>query len=159
MDEGLSPAELAELPPDLRRIVLMVLREVQVSHVKLHDAMTAQADDQRMTQAEVDTAVGELCKRGLLVRFEDGETILYRVNLRRRSGGQVIQNILQALGLKPSEAGEKTGGDTGLRRGGNRFLPKSIWDALGETKKSASQSRRNFSTAFFRSGATARSPT
>ncbi|MBC7815155.1 MAG: hypothetical protein H7175_28615, partial [Burkholderiales bacterium] len=81
-----------------------------------------------------------LCKRGLMVRFEDGETILYRVNLRRRSGGQIIQNILQALGLKPSESGEKTGtGETGLRRGGNRVLPKSIWDALGETKKSTSE--------------------
>jgi hypothetical protein len=141
MDEGLSPAELAELPPpDLRKVVLLVLREVQVSNAKISETMTTLSEDQRMSQAEVDTAVDALCKRGLLVRFEDGETILYRVNLRRRSGGQVIQNILQALGLKSSDPSEKTtSGDTGLRRGGNRFLPSSIWDALGETKKSTSE--------------------
>ena len=97
-EEGISPLDLVDLPPELRRIMRMMLREVLMKYSDLCEAVESMPESQRMSGADLDAALDELVRQNWLVRYGDGELVSYKVNLRRRAGSQLDQDIWSALG-------------------------------------------------------------
>lgn len=96
-EEGISAIELADLPPNLRKIMRMMLREVVMKYTDLAGAVEAMPPANRLSRAELDAALGVLVEQNWLLRYGEGELMSYRVNLRRRAGSQLNQDIWSAL--------------------------------------------------------------
>jgi hypothetical protein len=96
-EQGISPIEIAELPPNLRKVMRLMLREVVMKHTELHKAVEAMDASGRLTSAELDAALAKLVEQNWLVRYGEGEFTSYRVNLRRKAGSQLGKDIWSAL--------------------------------------------------------------
>ncbi|MEW5872748.1 MAG: hypothetical protein AB1894_26045 [Chloroflexota bacterium] len=112
-EEGISALELADLPPNLRKIMRMMLREVVMKYTDLLRAVEAMPPANRLSRAELDSALDVLVEQNWLLRYGDGELMSFRVNLRRRAGSQLGQDIWSALqgriaASQPGEQPDKT---------------------------------------------------
>jgi len=96
-EEGISPLELTDLPPRLRRIMRMMLREVVMKYTDLCAAVDALPEAQQLSREELDSALGTLVEQNWLVRYGQGELVSYKVNLRRKAGSQLDKDIWSAL--------------------------------------------------------------
>jgi len=96
-EEGISPLDLADLPPELRRIMRLMLREVVMKYSDLIQAVEAMPAAQRLSRRELDAALGTLVEQNWLIRYGQGELISYKVNLRRKAGSQLDKDIWSAL--------------------------------------------------------------
>jgi hypothetical protein len=85
---GITPLDLAELPPALRKIMRLMLREVEMTSLALHEAAETILDVDRMEPAELDEALDALSRQGWLIKMGE-ENISYRVNLRRKAGSSL----------------------------------------------------------------------
>ncbi len=90
-ENGISPLDLADLPPALRRLMRLMLREVVMKYSDLR----SQAND--LAPAELDAALQTLTAQHWLSRYGEGELTCYRVNLRRRAGSRLNPDIWSAL--------------------------------------------------------------
>jgi len=99
-EEGISPLEIADLPPNLRKIMRLMLREVVMKHTDLSVAVKTMPEANRLSIAELDAALHTLVEQNWLSLSGEGEFASYRVNLRRKSGSQLGQDIWSALGAK-----------------------------------------------------------
>ena len=97
-EQGISALDIADLPPNLRKIMRMMLREVVLKYTELVTAVEAMPPANRMSQAELDAALKTLVQQNWLVRYGSGELMSFKVNLRRRAGSQLGQDIWSALG-------------------------------------------------------------
>ncbi len=79
---GISPLEIAELPPPLRRVMRLMLRENTLTLAQMAE-LVCTGDD--MTRSELEQALDELTRQSWLLRSGSGETAQYEVNLRRRT--------------------------------------------------------------------------
>ncbi len=96
-EEGISAIELSDLPPNLRRVMRMMLREVVMKYTDLVVAVEALPPAQRLSRAELDSALKVLVEQNWLLRYGEGDLMSFRVNLRRRAGSQLGQDIWSAL--------------------------------------------------------------
>lgn len=96
-EQGISALEIAELPPRLRRVMRLMLREVVMKHSELSAAVAALPPEQRLSQPELEDALKTLVEQNWLLRYGQGELTSYRVNLRRKAGSQLSQDIWSAL--------------------------------------------------------------
>jgi hypothetical protein len=115
-DAGISPLDLAGLPPALRRIMRMMLREVEMSYAQLVQIIADMPERDRLTQSELDDTLKQLTHDGWLIRLGVEDLVTYKVNLRRKAGSSLAQGIWAALDSrlekkapKDSEAGSETG--------------------------------------------------
>ena len=92
-EEGISPLEIAELPPNLRKIMRMMLRETQLAYHELNKINTEMPPDARLSQPDLDEALKTLTVQGWLIRRGEGESVTYEVNLRRRAGSRIPAGI------------------------------------------------------------------
>jgi hypothetical protein len=99
-DAGISPLDLAKLSPPLRKIMRMMLREVEMSYPELLAATQAMPEVDRLTAAELDQSLNQLSNDGWLIRLGIEDLITYKVNLRRKSGSSLAQGIWSALDSK-----------------------------------------------------------
>lgn len=97
-EQGISPIELADLPPKLRRIMRMMLREVVMKYTDLCVKIEALPAAQQLGRDELDAALETLVEQNWLVRYGQGDLVSYKVNLRRRAGSQLGKDIWSALG-------------------------------------------------------------
>ncbi|MDP1545960.1 MAG: hypothetical protein Q8L87_08050, partial [Anaerolineales bacterium] len=97
---GITPLDLAELSPALRRIMRLMLRELQLSHPRLCEIVDAMPEKDRLSRSELDEALATLTQQYWLVRIGDGEKAIYKVNLRRRTGSTLAAGIWSALDSK-----------------------------------------------------------
>jgi hypothetical protein len=97
---GISPLDLAALPPALRRIMRVMLRELSASYPRLCEVMDAMPDKDRLTRAELDSALSDLTEQFWLIRIGEKEKAIYKVNLRRREGSKLAAGIWSALDNK-----------------------------------------------------------
>jgi hypothetical protein len=89
---GLSILDLADLPPTQRKLMRLMLREVQLTYEELRGAVEAWPEAERMGQEELDEALDVLSKNLWLIRMGE-EHITYRANLRRKPGSDVARSI------------------------------------------------------------------
>ena len=96
-EEGISAIEIADLPPNLRKVMRLMLREVVLKYTDLCVELEAMPKVDRPTRRELDQALDVLVEQNWLIRYDEGEFISYRVNLRRKAGSQLDQDIWSAL--------------------------------------------------------------
>ena len=82
---GITPLDLAELPPVLRKIMRLMLREIEMSYSDLCEAAKALPEADSLSPAEFDKALDALSNQGWLIKMGE-ENVTYRVNLRRKAG-------------------------------------------------------------------------
>lgn len=103
---GISALDLASLSPPLRKIMRLMLREVEMSYPALCEAAAELPGG--MSQEELDQALDELHKQSWLIKMGQGSVINYKVNLRRKRGSQLTGGIWDALDhrIKKSDSEE-----------------------------------------------------
>jgi len=96
-DGGISPLDLVKLPPSLRKIMRLMLRELQMSYPRMCEVMDSMPEQDRLTHAELDEALSTLTEQFWLIRIGEKEKAIYKVNLRRRAGSTLMAGIWSAL--------------------------------------------------------------
>jgi hypothetical protein len=94
-DAGISPLDLAELPPKLRKFMRFMLREVEVRFDDLRAYLAEEFADEPFTDEELQEALETLVQGGWLIRL--GEGVTYEANLRRKRGSTLAKSIWGAL--------------------------------------------------------------
>lgn len=102
-EEGLSPIQIASLPPIERKIIRLLLRELEMSHNGLWEAMQALPDAERPTREEMEKALENLANEGWVIRMGEGEFRKYEPNMRRKPPSTLAKAIWATLGSKIAE--------------------------------------------------------
>jgi len=97
---GITALDLADLQPSLRKIMRLMLRELQMNYPRLCEAMDGMSLAERLSRADLDAALDTLTKQFWLIRLGEGERAIYKVNLRRKSGSTLADGIWSNLDAK-----------------------------------------------------------
>ena len=97
---GITALDLVDLPPALRKIMRLMLRELQMTYPRLCEAMDAMPEQERLTRNGLDDALSTLTQQSWLLRIGEGAKAIYKVNLRRREGSKLASGIWSALDSK-----------------------------------------------------------
>jgi hypothetical protein len=97
---GITVLDLADLPPALRKIMLLMLRQLQMNYPQLCDAMDQLPEEEQLTRANLDEALKKLAEQAWLIQIGTGESAIYKVNLRRKAGSKLGEGIWQNLDAK-----------------------------------------------------------
>lgn len=99
-NDGISPLDLAELPPLLRKLMRYLLREFELFYTEICQWARELPEAERPTQADLDQALEILSKQFWLIKRGEGERVRYQVNLRRRAGNKLAQGVWNVLDTK-----------------------------------------------------------
>jgi hypothetical protein len=102
MEGGISALDLKDLPPGLRKVMRLMLREVEMGYPAICEAMEALPEAERLSRSELDQALEQLHKQGWLIKLGE-ERITYKVNLRRKAGSTLAQGFWNSLDRKIEE--------------------------------------------------------
>ena len=104
---GITPLDMVDLPPALRKIMRLMLRRIQMSYPELTEAMQNMPEKERLSAEDLSEAIETLVEQSWLMKLGEGERAIYKVNLRRKSGSTLTSGIWQALDskLKDSSGG------------------------------------------------------
>lgn len=94
---GITPLDLVDLPPALRKIMRLMLRELQMNYPRLCEVMDGMPPADRLSREELDSALNTLTEQFWLVRIGGGEKAIYKVNLRKKSGSTLAAGIWSSL--------------------------------------------------------------
>ncbi len=104
---GITPLDLAGLPPALRKIMRLMLRELQMNYPRLREVMDSMPDAERLSRDELDSALLTLTDQFWLTRIGENEKAIYKVNLRRKEGSKLAAGLWtkldERLKRKPGE--------------------------------------------------------
>ena len=132
MTDGLNLLDLADLPTPQRVVMQVIMREKSMMHEALLAAVSALPEDQRLTEAELNDTLGELCRQGYLHQEITDAGRRYHIPIARKPGKQLNSAIWNALGIDTTE-------DAPLRRGGSRTLTSTIWETLDKQDEPAAK--------------------
>lgn len=107
---GISVLDIAGLPPALRRVMRMMLRETEMSFPALLAGMQSLPEEDRLERAGLQEALTRLTEQEWLIRLGEGEQATYRVNLRRRAGSGLSGDLWSALDKKIGRPASETEG-------------------------------------------------
>lgn len=99
-DGGITALDLADLSPTLRRIMKIMLRELQMTYPRLGEVMDGMPEAERMTRQALDEALATLTEQFWLIRIGEGEKAIYKVNLKRKTGSTLAAGIWSSLDEK-----------------------------------------------------------
>ncbi len=99
-ESGISPLDLVDLPPLLRKIMRNMLREHELSYSEICEWAAELPEAERPTQADLDEALTLLSKQFWLIKRGEGERVRYQANLRRKAGSKIAQGVWSALDAK-----------------------------------------------------------
>lgn len=97
---GITALDLADLSPSLRDIMRLMLRRLKMTYPEICVAVDKMPEKQRMSHDEVKRSLDTLVKQFWLIRFGEGDTATYQVNLRHKAGSDLEKNIWASLGTK-----------------------------------------------------------
>jgi hypothetical protein len=97
---GITVLDLADLPPALRKIMRLMLRQLQMDYTQLCEALDQLPEAEQITRANLDEALEKLSDQAWLIQIGAGERAIYKVNLRRRAGSKLSETIWQNLDSK-----------------------------------------------------------
>lgn len=104
---GITPLDLADLPPALRKIMRLMLRELQMNYPRLREVMESVPEAERLSRDELDAALSSLTEQFWLIRIGTGGKAIYKVNLRRKEGSKLAAGLWtkldERLKRKPGE--------------------------------------------------------
>lgn len=104
---GISPLDLAQLPPLHRKIMRHMLREFELPYPEILEWAEELPAAERPAKAELEEALSELTRQFWLIRRGEGERVRYQANLRRKAGSKLAQGVWGALNSKIAEAASK----------------------------------------------------
>lgn len=99
-DGGITPLDIAKLPPSLRKIMRLMLRELSMSYPRMCEVMDSMPEQDRLTRADLDSALLALTDQFWLTRIGENEKAIYKVNLRRKAGSTLAAGIWSSLDQK-----------------------------------------------------------
>ena len=94
---GITALDLADLPPALRRIMRLMLRELQLGYSDITNAVASLPAAQQMAPEDLDEALATLTRQAWLIRLGEGQKAIYKVNLRRKSGSNLASGVWNTL--------------------------------------------------------------
>jgi len=94
---GITALDLADLPPALRKIMRLMLRQLQMNYPQLCEAMDQVPEGERLSRTDLDDALKTLSQQAWLIQIGAGERAVYKVNLRRKAGSTLASGIWQSL--------------------------------------------------------------
>jgi hypothetical protein len=97
---GITALDLADLPPTLRKIMRLMLRELQLNYSQLLETIAALPENERLSNKDLDEALEALTTQGWLTRIGQGEKAIYKVNLRRKAGSKLASGVWNTLDEK-----------------------------------------------------------
>ncbi|MBE0672152.1 MAG: hypothetical protein IH588_16350 [Anaerolineales bacterium] len=97
---GITALDLADLQPALRKIMRLMLRELQMTYPRLCEVMDAMPEKERLTRDELDESLSTLTQQFWLIRIGEGIKAIYKVNLRRKAGSTLASGIWSSLDEK-----------------------------------------------------------
>ena len=97
---GITALDLAGLPPALKRIMRLMLRELQMNYPRLCEVVDSMPEDERLTRDDLDAALAALTQQFWLTRIGEGPKAIYKVNLRRKAGSVLAGGIWASLNSK-----------------------------------------------------------
>lgn len=100
---GISPIELAKLPPVQRLLMRLLLRELEMTETAVREAMAAQPADKRPTDPELEEALKELQREGWVIKLGEGAVVTYKANIRRKAPSTLAKSLWSALDSKIEE--------------------------------------------------------
>src|SRR5690606_31391366 len=95
--DGITALDLADLPPALRKIMRLMLRELKMSYPRLLEAMESMPETDRLTRDQLDSALLNLSQQFWLTHIGKGEKAIYKVNLRKKTGSTLAAGIWSSL--------------------------------------------------------------
>jgi len=96
-DEGISLIEIAQLPPNLRKVMRIMLRELEITRKSLINEIDKLPKDDRLENDELFYSLETLAKQSWLISRGEGESLNYQVNLRRKSGSSLAKSFWAQL--------------------------------------------------------------
>jgi hypothetical protein len=100
---GISPIELAKLPPVQRQLMRLLLRELEMTDVVLHQNIAEMPEDKRPSNADLESSLKELIREGWIIKMGEGDTITYKANIRRKAPSTLAKSLWSALDSKIEE--------------------------------------------------------
>ncbi|HKJ38481.1 MAG TPA: hypothetical protein VJ972_06880 [Anaerolineales bacterium] len=97
---GITALDLADLPPALRKIMRLMLRELKLSYHQLIETIASLPDKDQLPLQELDEALEVLSRQSWLIRIGNGEKAIYKVNLRRKAGSTIASGVWSTLDTK-----------------------------------------------------------
>lgn len=97
---GISPLDLADFSAPLRKIIRLLLREVELSFDGIWQAVEAMPEEERMNENELGETLKNLTKQGWLISMGEEGSQRFKVNLRRKPGSNLAKGIWSALDAK-----------------------------------------------------------
>ena len=98
--DGISPLDLAALPPLMRKIMRYLLREYEMLYSEICQWAKELPEEERPSQADLDQALEVLSKQFWLIKRGEGERVRYQANLRRKAGSKLGLGAWNALDSK-----------------------------------------------------------
>jgi hypothetical protein len=102
---GITALDLAELPPALRKIMRLMLRELELNYSHLLEVMETMSREEKMSHADLNSALDILTSQKWLIQVGEGKQTTYKVNLRRRSASSLPAGIWSILDAKLKDKG------------------------------------------------------
>ena len=87
--DGISPLDMAALPPLLRKVMRYMLREYEMLYSEICEWAKELPEEERPSQADLDQALETLSKQFWLIKRGEGERVRYQANLRRKAGSKL----------------------------------------------------------------------
>ena len=97
---GITALDLADLPPSLRKIMRLILRQIRMDYPQLCAAVDSLPEPERLSRADLDRSLETLTSQAWLTRLGEGAKAVYKVNLRAKSGSSLASGIWASLDEK-----------------------------------------------------------
>jgi hypothetical protein len=106
-EEGISPLDLAALPPLLRKIMRYMLREYEMLYTEICEWADGLPEAERPSRADLDAGLDALSRQFWLIKRGEGARVRYQANLRRKAGSKLAQGVWSALDSKIAAQAQK----------------------------------------------------
>ena len=108
---GITALDLVDLPPPLRKLMRILLREVEASRSDLEKKVQEMTEADRLSDKELGKSLDVLVQQSWLIALGEGKNIRYRVNLRRKKGSDLASSIWNSLEGRIEERAKKPDSD------------------------------------------------
>ncbi len=103
-EEGISTIDIALLPSNLRQVMRIMLREVEINREDLEKKISQLPEKSRISDKDLAQSLQELTRQGWLIKRGLGEMVTYQVNLRRKAGSSLANTIWAKLEERISDS-------------------------------------------------------
>lgn len=104
---GITALDLVDLPKPLRKLMRLMLREVELSRSALSEAVQKMKEEDRLSDQDLSSSIKALVQQNWLIETGEGDKRRYRVNLRRKKGSELAASIWNKLDERIEERVEE----------------------------------------------------